>query len=65
MRSGTGVSRARLDGLQDEDWLIAEADGDLAPAVRVSLPADGLYVAGRRYPAAPLGACHEIREFHE
>ena len=54
-----------LDGLQDGDWLVAAADGDLAPAVGGSLSADGLYVASCCYPAVSLGACHEIREFHE
>ena len=30
-----------------------------------SLPANGLNVVSNCYPAVSLGACHEIREFHE
>jgi hypothetical protein len=62
---GPGVSEVWLAGLQEGDWLVAAADGDLSPAVGGSLPTDGLYVASCCYPAVSLGACHKIREFHE
>lgn len=61
---GPGAGGAWLDGLQDGDRLVAAADGDLAPSVGGSLPANGLNVASCRYPAIPLGSCHKVREFH-
>jgi hypothetical protein len=62
---GPGAGGFRLDGLQDGDRLVAAADGDLSPPVGGSLPANLIDAASRRYPAVSLGACHEVREFHE
>ncbi len=62
---GPGERGVWLDGLQDGNRLVTAPDGDLLPAVSGSLPANGLNVVSRCYPAISLGARHEVRKFHE